>query len=92
MQTGVDPRLLCAEILSHVISEFGDIRGIMVNDEEFKVTQYADDTTLLVDEDLEPIINIIIVLKWFKTDSGLDINKEKPKIVKLGASRDSSVT
>ena len=68
---------MCAEILSHVIREFGDVRGIMVYDEEYKVSRYADDTTLLVDEDLGSIINIITVLKWFNTVSGLGINKEK---------------
>ena len=79
--------VLCAEILSHVIRESRDIRGIMVHDEEFRVSQYADDTTLLVDEDLQSIVSIIRILKWFKTVSGLDINKEKTKVVKLGASR-----
>ena len=33
----------------------------------------------------------IRVLKWFKSVSGLDINKEKTKVVKLGASRDSNI-
>ena len=51
---------MCAEILSHVVRGRGDIRGIVVHVEEFIVSQYADDTTLLVDEDLECIISIII--------------------------------
>ena len=36
----------------------GDIWGIVVHDEEFKVSQYADDTTSLVDEYSESILNI----------------------------------
>ena len=83
--------VLCAEILSHVIRESGDIRGIMVHNEEFKVTQYADDTTLLLEEDYQTIVSVIRVLKWFKSVSGLDINKEKTKLVKLGATRDNSI-
>ena len=83
--------VLCAEILSHVIRESGDVRGIDVHGEEFKVSQYADDTTLLLDEDQQSIVSVIRILKWFKTVSGLDINKEKTKMVKLGASRDSSI-
>ena len=82
---------MCAEISSHVMRGRGDIRGIVVHGEESRVSQYADDTTLFVDEDLESIISIIRVLKWFKSVSGLDINKEKTKVVKLGASRDSSI-
>ena len=83
--------VLCAEILSHVIRESGDVRGIDVHGEEFKVSQYADDTTLLLYEDYQSIVSVIRILKWFKSVSGLDINKEKTKMVKLGASRDSSI-
>ena len=71
--------VLCAEILSHIIREKRDIVGIEVHGEESKVSQYADDTTLMVSEDLQSIINIIRVLNWFKSVSGLDINKEKNK-------------
>ena len=49
------------------------------------MSPYANDTTLMVEEDLESIIKIIQVLKWFKSISGLDINKEKTKVVKIGA-------
>ena len=84
--------VLCAEILSHVIRECGDIKGIQVHGVESKSSQYADDTTLMVEEDLQSIIKIIQVLKWFKSISGLDINREKTKLVKIGASRDSSIS
>ena len=40
---------------------------------------------------LQSVISIIHVLKWFKAVSGLDINNEKTKIVKLGATRDSNI-
>ena len=83
--------VLCAEILSHVVRERPDIRGIVLHGRESKVSQYADDTTLLVREDLQTITSIIRVLKWFKSVSGLDINKEKTKVVKLGALRDSNI-
>ena len=83
--------VVCAEILSHVLRECRDIRGIVVHGEESKVSQYADDTTLLIREDLSSVTNTIRVLKWFKHISGLDINKEKTKVVKLGATRDSNI-
>ena len=63
----------------------------MVHNEEFRTSQYADDTTLLLDEDYQTIVSVIRILKWFKTVSGLDINKEKTKIVKLGATRGGSI-
>ena len=83
--------VLCAEILSQVLREFGGIKGIEVHGEEFKSTQYANDTTLMVSEDLESVRNIIKVLRWFKTISGLEINNEKTKVVKIGASNGSSI-
>ena len=83
--------VVCAEILSHVLRECRDIRGIVVHGEESKVSQYADDTTLFIREDLLSVSSVIRVLKWFKHISGLDINKEKTKVVKLGATRDSNI-
>ena len=86
--------VMCAESLSYVIRGSRDIRGIVVHEEEFRVSQYADDTTLLVDEDLQSTISTIPairIFKLFKTISGLDIKKEKPKFVKPEASRDSSI-
>ena len=68
---------MCAEILSHVLREVNDIRGIAVHDVEFKVSLNTDDTTLFVDEDLNSVVNITRVLKWFKSISGLNINNEK---------------
>ena len=62
-----------------------------MHNEEFRVTQYADDTTLLLDDDYQTMVSVIRMLKWFKTVSGLDINKEKNKVVKLGATRGSSI-
>ena len=38
----------------------------------------------MVEEDLESVRNIIKVLCWFKHISGLEINNEKTKVVKIG--------
>ena len=69
--------VLCAEILSHIVREKSGIRGIVLHGRVSKVSQYADDTTMLVREDIQTITNIVRVLKCFKSVSGLDINKEK---------------
>ena len=45
----------------------------------------------MVEED-ETVCNIIRILKWFKNIYGLEINNEKTKIVKIGASRGSSIS
>ena len=46
----------------------------------------------MVEEDFESVRNIIRVLKWFKNISGLEINNDKTKVVKIVASRGSSIS
>ena len=41
--------VLCAEILASMIRDNKYTKGISINDLEFKITQYADDTTLILD-------------------------------------------
>ena len=41
--------IVCAEILSILIRQSKNISGIMFNDIEYLVSQYADDTTVLFD-------------------------------------------
>ena len=41
--------ILCAEILTKMIRNNKDIKGIHINNKEFKLSQYADDTQLLLD-------------------------------------------
>ena len=41
--------ILVGQIQSILISQCIDIKGISVNNLEFKITQYADDTTLFLD-------------------------------------------
>ena len=83
--------VLCAEILSHCIRECGDIKGIEVNGTEIFISQYADDTTLFLEGTLEAIKRLMSILRWFKNVSGLGINVDKTKAVKLGATRDRSL-
>ena len=41
--------LLCAEILSRVFKSNQDIKGIKIEDTEYTLSQFADDTTVLSD-------------------------------------------
>ena len=58
---------------------------------EFKVSQYADNITLLLQEDLKSVVKVLIILKWFKEMSGLDNNNDKTNVDKIGASRGRSI-
>ena len=83
--------VICAEVLSHVIRENKDIRGLMIGETELKLSTYADDTTLFLKEDRDSMRCILDVLRWFNKISGLAINKEKTKVIKIGASRDRRI-
>ena len=84
--------VLCAEILSHVIREYPGIKGIETYGIENKLSQYADDTTIFIKAELESLSGVIRVLDWFRKISGLEMNKDKTKVVKIGAIRDRSIS
>ena len=66
--------LLCAEILAILIKQNTNIKGIIVNGKEHKITQYADDTTLTLDGSPESLFNSLDTLGFFSKFSGLKIN------------------
>ena len=78
--------VLCAEILANAIRQDKTINGIIVFDKEFKVSQYADDTTAFV-ADLQSAENLFKFLHAFQKCSGLEINTTKTEGMWLGANR-----
>ena len=76
--------LLAAEILSMLIKSNSDIKGIKINQKEFKISQFADDTTLLLDGSQSSLQAALNTLEIYGCYSGLKMNKEKTKIVWLG--------
>lgn len=79
--------ILCAEILAILFRQNENIKGIMINNIEFLVSQYADDTTLLLDGTERSLRNTISVLKFYANISGLQINIDKTKAIWIGAYR-----
>ena len=84
--------VICAELLSHVIRECKDIKGICIGEMEMKLSQYADDTTLLLNGDRHSLVVVMDILRWFNKMSGLGINKDKTKVIKIGALRDRRIS
>jgi hypothetical protein len=54
------------------------------------ILQYADDTILLLDDDLEKAKNLKIVLSAFEKLSGLKINFHKSELFSFGETKDRS--
>ena len=68
--------LLAVETLAIAITANEEIKGIVINQEETKLLQYADDTTAVL-ADLESAQKLFQLLDKFKELSGLKINSSK---------------
>ena len=79
--------LFCAEILSILVKENKDITGIKINNSEHKITQYADDTTLILDGSEKSLFAALNTLDYFSSISGLHVNSSKTKIVWIGSKK-----
>ena len=66
--------ILCVEILGNAIRNCDQIKGICALDSERKISQYADDTTLILDGSEESMQKSFSLLYSFAYISGLRIN------------------
>ena len=64
-----------------------EAKGICVEDTEFKISQYTDDTTLILDGSSESFLASLAVLERFGQLCGLKINYDKTKAFWIGTSR-----
>ena len=77
--------VLCVEILASMIRCNEAIKGIVINDICFKLSQYADDTTLILDGSAGSLENVMRTLSDFRNLSGLKINVKKTSAVWIGS-------
>ena len=74
------------ELLARVLKKDHTIKGIQVCPEEIKITQYADNTIVLV-RDLDSVTKLLKHLDQCKQISGLEINTNKTEALWLGCWR-----
>ena len=79
--------VLCAEILGTAIRNHKQIKGIRILDEECKVSQYADDTTLILNGSDVSMQQSFYLLDSFAEISGLKVNYEKTEALWIGSLR-----
>ena len=79
--------LIGAEILSLLIRLNPDIVGILIDGIEFKLTQFADDITLMLDDSQHSLHAALNTLEIFGNMSGLRMNKDKTKMIWIGRKR-----
>ena len=62
-----------------------DIKGITVRGNEIKISQYADDTTMILDGSRKSFTSALLDLELFGEISGLRLNSKKTEILWIGA-------
>lgn len=76
--------ILCAEVLASAIRKDNEFKGITVGSTECKLSQYADNTTLILDGTQNSLECSLDILEKFGEVSGLRVNCEKKlKLVRL---------
>lgn len=79
------------ELLACAIRSDKSIKGLSLNSREFKLSQYADDTTCLV-EDTTSAGNLFKKLDFFRLCSGLELNRSKTGTLWLGSNKNRTDT
>ncbi|KAL9978135.1 hypothetical protein ACROYT_G015622 [Oculina patagonica] len=80
--------IIAAEILANFIRRDKDIKGFETNEVEHKLSQYADDTTLILDGSEGSFLRAVAVLDGFHIISGLKVNYEKTKVLWVGSAKE----
>lgn len=65
------------------------IKRVKLGNVEFLVSQYADDTSIILDGSYESLKNCLKVLKLYANASGLYVNMDKTKVIWIGSKKDS---
>ena len=83
--------IIAVEILGIEIRNNENVKGFMFGDTEFKISQYADDCTILV-SDVNSIQNAMQTIKKFSLVSGPQLNMDKVQGAWLGALKERMPT
>ena len=77
--------LICAEMLGCLIRKNQMISGIVIDNIECKISQYADDSTVILDGSNRSLLQTLETLDLFERMSGLKVNEEKTNVVYIGS-------
>ena len=77
--------ILIVEIRAHAIRNDHGIKGIEIDGKVYKVSQYADDTCLFIENE-QALKTALSIFQMFAKCSGLNINMDKSEAIWIGAS------
>lgn len=66
-----------------------EIKGITIDDTEYRLSQYADDTSLILDGSPASLDASLRLLQFYAEISGLKINLEKTNVIWIGSKKHS---
>ena len=75
--------VIAVETLAISIKNNKHIKGLKIGDKEVKITQLADDTTLILN-DINSLRTALNILYLFQQSSGLKLNYAKTEVLQLG--------
>ena len=79
--------MICAEFFATKIRKNKIIKCININNIEFKISQYADDTSAMLDGTERSLNQTLEELSRFSKISGLNINFDKTQLVWIGSEK-----
>ena len=81
--------ILCTQIMTYMILQNKEIKGLSISDHEIKLCQFADDTTLILDGSTSSLQASLNTIEIFGSFSGLKMNTTKTKLVWIGRKKHS---
>jgi hypothetical protein len=75
------------EFLRAALKNHPDIQGIHINNSEYLISQYADDSTIILENDEKSLNATLGLLNYFSDCSGLRTNFDKTEAIWIGAKR-----
>ena len=82
--------ILGAEILANAVRKDTEIRGIKLGNLGCRLSQLADDTTMILDGSEHSFSRALYVLDIFANASGLKVNYEKTEALWIGSCKNSN--
>lgn len=88
----ISPKLfiLCTQLLSYLINNHPNFRGIRFFDYEFRLSQFADDTVFFL-RDKSMVSNALQIISVFSKASGLQLNIKKCELLPLYECADTEI-
>ena len=83
--------ILCVEVLAEANRRNKSIKGITIDEQQINISQYADDTTLILEGSRDSFTNPLQVLDLCSKFSGLRLNIKKTELMWIGANAGKEV-